>query len=645
MSFMKYYNIKIIFTLATFVVSIQNLQSQENLKEYTEKYPGHNELIVSDLQRYNISINKNKLQVLQDCSYESMILTDLGTKNTTESFTYSELVPVKFYDAYTIKSNKGKDKKIPLHSSITKLARDNSVFYNDVMERKLTYSDLEIGAKKVYQYTAEFIDPFLLHRHIFANNMPIKNSTLEVITADNIEIGYKIFNDPDFKIKFNKEVQKNKIKYSWTLDDIKPLKYESNNPGFLHAAPHVVLYIKNYTIKDEKTELLGNVDLLFEYYKGFVKDLNQGEDASLKSKTLELTANLKTDEEKIKAIYYWVKDHIKYVAFENGYEGFIPREAKLVHERKFGDCKDMSSIITEMAKYAEIPKVNLCWIGTRRIPYNYDQVATPAVDDHMIASIELNGEIIFLDATDNQTRFGLPSSFIQGKDALVKNADSYKIVPVPVVQAKDNLTKDIVKLSLNDSKIKGSGIYSVNGLTRSFYLSQIGDATDKNRFEMIKNLILKGNNKFLLNKYSEKNITDRDLPYEINYDFELDNFAVKAGNEVYLSLFLDKPFEKTTIEKDRTSKFEFDFLTAYEIEYVFEIPTHLKIQSVPNNVTFNNDLLKFEANYVVKENHIYLNFSMETNKIMLSVEDFQTWNDAIKNLKSVYNETIILTKK
>jgi hypothetical protein len=645
MKFMKLYNTRNILIAGFAFLQINLTIGQENISYYTEKYPGYNEMVMNDLQSYDISVSKNKLKVLQDCSYESMILTDLGTKNTTESFTYSDLVPLRYYDAYTIKNNKGRDKKIPLLSSIEKLSQDNSVFYNDVMERKLTYSELEIGAKKVYQYQAEFLDPFLLHRHIFANNIPIKNSTLEVFATDDIEIGYEIFNDPDYKIKFSKEVVKNKIRYTWKLDDIKPLKFESNNPGFLHMAPHVVLYIKNYKVKEEKIDLLGNVDLLYQYYQGFVKNLNQDEDEPLKYRTLEITEGLTTEIEKIKAIYYWVKDNIKYVAFENGYEGFIPREAKLVHERKFGDCKDMSSIITEMAKYADIPNVNICWIGTRRIPYNYNQVATPAVDDHMIASIEIDGEIIFLDATDSQTRFGLPSGFIQGKEALIRNGEKYKIVKVPVVKAKDNLITDELRMTLTDSKIKGTGKFSANGLTRTHYLNQIGDAIDKARFEMIKSLVLKGNNKFLLQNFEEKNIKNRDVPYEVNYNFELENYTVQAGNEIYLNLFLDKPFEKLTIEKDRASKFNFDFLSAYQLRFIIEIPAQFKVQSLPNNISFDNDLMHFEAIYKATGNEIQLDFSIETNKLLLDTNNFQSWNDAIKNLKSAYNESIILTKK
>lgn len=617
----------------------------QNVSDFQKKYPGHSELILKETQTYDFSIQKNKLQVLQDNYFESIILSDVGIHNNSESFTYSELVPLKSFDAFTIINNNGRDKKIPIKQTNDKNAEQNSIFYSDVKERKLTFSNLEIGAKKVFSYQSEFLDPYLLHKYIFANNIPMEKSSLEIITDKDIEIGYKIFNDPNNEITFNKTEKKGKINYNWTLNQITPLKYESNNPGYLYIAPHVIVYVKNYKINNKTIDVLGSTDQLYDYYKGFVKDLNTTEDEHLKQTTLELTQHLSNDEEKIKAIFYWVKDNIKYVAFENGYEGFIPREAKLVNERKFGDCKDMSSIITEMAKYAKIPNVNICWIGTRRIPYTYKDISTPAVDDHMIASIENKDGIIFLDATDKENRFGLPTGFIQGKDALIKNGESYKIVTVPVVKAQDNITEEILQLKINQNKIEGSGKMSIHGLTRSHYLSSIGDASNKSRFEMIKSLVLKGNNKFNLKDYKEENISNRDLPYTIAFNFDLDNYTIPAGNELYVNLFLDKPFEKLIIEKDRKSMFEFDFLIKNKYSFELEIPADKVVQTIPKNTTLDNALMKYTINYVQDNTKVTLQFEIELKKLLLDVSDFDLWNESIKNLKSHYSDTLILVKK
>jgi hypothetical protein len=184
--------------------------SQNLIDFYTQKYPGHHEVVLSDVQKYDISFQKDKLKVLEDCYIETLILTELGARNTTESFTFSELVPLKSYNAFTILSKNGKDKKIPLQGTVDKVARENSIFYNDVIEKKLTFSNLEIGAKKIYQYQSEFLDPYLLHRHIFADNRPVKNSSFEITTDKGIEIGYVVVNDPNNEIKFQKTEKKGK---------------------------------------------------------------------------------------------------------------------------------------------------------------------------------------------------------------------------------------------------------------------------------------------------------------------------------------------------------------------------------------------------------------------------------------------------
>ena len=50
------------------------------------------------------------------------------------------------------------------------------------------------------------------------------------------------------------------------------------------------------------------------------------------AKVKELTATAKTDEEKIKNIYYWVQDNIRYIAFEDGIAGFKPDDSQNVFQ-------------------------------------------------------------------------------------------------------------------------------------------------------------------------------------------------------------------------------------------------------------------------------------------------------------------------
>ena len=634
------------FFTTLLLIGIQLISNAQNsFEDYKKQYPDFNEVVILDYQGYDISIENKKIKIIQNTSFESMILSENGIHNNKESFTYSELVKLLDYEAYSLVNVKGKEKKIKVTQTSEKNSSSSSVFFDDIKERQLVFPNLETGSKKVYHYKREFIDPFLLHKYMFIGGFPIKNATFEVKTDKNINIGYKIFNDPNNTIEFNKKEEKGKFIYTWTLKDVKAYKFESNSLGILYSAPHIDIYIKDYTINNTKTEVLNDINLLHKYYQGFVNNLNKSECIDLKKITEEITKDKTTEEEKIKSIFYWVKDNIKYVAFENGYEGFIPREASLVFERKFGDCKDMANIIVTMAQYANIKNVNLCWIGTREIPYSYSELATPAVDNHMIASYKKGDEYIFLDATDRETRYGLPSSFIQGKEALVNNGKEYKIVKVPVVSAINNKVDDIVKVKIQNGKLIGNGRMEFHGFNRSMTLMQIGDATGKSRFEMIKSLVLKGNNKFNLNSYTEENTKERDLTYNINYDFELDNYLIKVDKEVYLNPFLHKIFEKNPIQKDRITAYDFEIVSLFNSEYEFEIPSNYNLKYLPKDFSLENELLKVATYYTKENNKITVKYTFEVKKLVIEPNDFQLWDDSIKKMKNNYSETLILTEK
>ncbi|MBP6758757.1 MAG: DUF3857 and transglutaminase domain-containing protein [Flavobacterium sp.] len=619
--------------------------AQNTLEEYKKQYPDFNELVLNDSQSYDITIEDNKLKVIQDNQYESIILTENGIQHNTESFAYSELSKLLGYEAYSVINSNGKEKKIKVTQTNESASRQSGVFYDDTKERQLIFPNLEAGAKKVYNYQINFVDPFLLNKFIFGGAIPVKNTSLEIKADKNINIGYKVFNDASNSIIFSKTEKKGRWIYKWTLKDFKPIKLEGNSPGYLHIAPHINIYIEDYIIDGKKVDGLGSTDKLYNYCKGFIKNLNQTEDPTLKAITLDLVANKTTDEDKIKSIFYWVKDNIKYIAFGDGYEGLIPRQASLICERKYGDCKDMASIITAMAKYANVKNVYIAWIGTREKPYLHNELSTPGLYNHMIAVYKKGEEYIFLDGTDTQTIYGIPSSFIQGKEAMLSDGDTYKIIPVPVVPAEKNEINEQVKLKIDKDKLVGSGQANYYGYNRSRLLSRIGDATNKTRFEMIKGLVLKGNNKFNLKDYTEENIKDRDKPYQISYNFDLGNYIVKVDKEMYVNLFLDRPLEKVIIEKDRSAKFEFEHLNYINSLYELEIPQNCTVKYLPKNYSIDNDYIKADFVYEVKNNKILLHSQLKQKKLLLDKPDFELWNKTIKELKNNYTDTLILLEK
>ena len=166
-------------------------------------------------------------------------------------------------------------------------------------------------------------------------------------------------------------------------------------------------------------------------------------------------------------IYDWVQQNINYIAFEDGYGGFIPRSSDLVFKRKFGDCKDMANLLKKMLEIAGFKEVYLTWIGTRDRPYTYEELHTPMVDNHMITVVKNENEIFYLDATNANAPFGYPSSFIQGKQALVGINDSmFELVNVPIIPKDQNLRSDSLYFQIKGDTLLGYNNRFLNGYQR-----------------------------------------------------------------------------------------------------------------------------------------------------------------------------------
>jgi hypothetical protein len=145
---------------------------------------------------------------------------------------------------------------------------------------------------------------------------------------------------------------------------------------------------------------------------------SQGEVAR-RSRTLvrRLIRGLSTPEQKVRAIYSFARDQIRYVADERGENAFVPRWPANVVDRRYGDCKDKAFLLRRLATLAGLT-VDLVLVNTRDRP----AVGGPTAGlfDHMIARWHPRGRApIYLDATCRECGFGeLPDADV-GKLALV----------------------------------------------------------------------------------------------------------------------------------------------------------------------------------------------------------------------------------
>ena len=557
-------------------------------------------------------------------------------------FSHSDFRQLIAYEAYTRTAD---DKKLKVSEFKTSASKENSVFYDDVQETTFNFPSVQPGAVGNLDVSWLDKDPHLLSPFYFTGFIPSANSELKITVSKDISLKFRLMGLDTSQIITNMESKHHNNVYTFSYKNCPADKRYGDAPGYAWYSPHIVFYIENY--KDEKGNVipyLSNADDLYRLNYSYVKGINNTISPGLKHIVDSLTANLKSPESKARSIYAWVQHNIKYVAFENGMEGFIPRDAGLVCSRRFGDCKDMASILTEMINCAGVP-AHFTWIGTRDLPYKFTQVPLPLVSNHMICAVELKGQFVFLDGTDPTCVFGMPPSAIQDKEAMIAiNEKEYKILKVPVIEKTRNLLVDTTWLELTDSGLKGKIKQTLNGYFAMDMNGKLMYWSKKTINENMKDEFERGSNKFKLDTFRiDKKVTADEV--SLFADFYLPDYAKKIGTEFYLNLNLFKFFANDQIDYPRRKMpVEYNFKYVKKYVTMLRIPDGFKVSYMPQSKSFSNSIWGFNMKYEQKGNEVVLTQEFDNQNLMLTSDQFEPWNKVLENLFPLYKETLSFSK-
>ncbi len=136
-----------------------------------------------------------------------------------------------------------------------------------------------------------------------------------------------------------------------------------------------------------------------------------------------------TPREKVKALYGFVKEQIRYAADERDLGAIVPRPPAEVLTRGYGDCKDKARLLQALGAACGV-SLDMVLLDTDGVP------GVPALHvgnfNHVIARFEEGGHATYMDPTHPHVEFGnLPESDI-GKEGLVLgNHPARVVIPAP----------------------------------------------------------------------------------------------------------------------------------------------------------------------------------------------------------------------
>ena len=516
------------------------------------------------------------------------------------------------------------------------------MFYDDYESTSFVFSNVVTGSRTIMSYKELLTEPRFFGMFFFSTYVPCKEAEFSVFVPEDVKISYKLFNVNEKEVQFSK---KGNI-YSWKMTNVKKFEFDNDAPNIRYYEPHIFIKIDEYKIKGESKKLLADPASLYNWYYFLTKDVNKDDAPQLRSIVDSLVKGESDELVKVKKIFYWVQDHIKYIAFEDGLGGFIPRQGAVVCDRRFGDCKDMASIITKMLSLAGI-RSYLTWIGSRDIPYKYEDVPSPISDNHMIATYVKDGKYYFLDATGKNYPLGFVTSFIQGKEGMLgKGENNFEIVTVPEIPKERNMTIDSVFISINGNDLKGKGNLTESGFHKVRLCSQMQNLSEEDKIKLVKSNLLKGNNKFRVDSLTYFNINEREKDLIFKYTYVLPDYKKENGDEIYINMNLDKKYLNDLLEVEtHGSPREIDYKSIGKFTTVADIPKGYTVSYRPPDASYTGDKFGFDIKYSEKNGRLYEDKTIYIDTLMLWTGDFVEWNKMVKQLSKAYSETISFKKK
>ena len=252
---------------------------------------------------------------------------------------------------------------------------------------------------------------------------------------------------------------------------------------------------------------------------------------------------------------------------------------------------------------------------------------------------------MFLDATGEYLPFGLPTSMIQGKEALIGLSDKdFELVKVPILPKEKNRRIEKNELRIEGNNLLGTAKTTLTGYQKVFaeYDKMNADSDNLPFFDIF---LQQGNNKFEVKDIKDEGFFSQKESINIDYDFVIPDYVKNVSDKIYVNLNIDKKFYHGDIELEKREldmEMEYQYLNTYEMD--LKIPNGYAVDDLPKNSEFKNDLYGYKITYEESEGMVTYKKELYINFLLLEKKHFEDWNKMIAQIKAAYQEVLVLKK-
>jgi hypothetical protein len=541
----------------------------------------------------------------------------------------------------------GKDEVVDMIS-------DPDDIYNEYRVKVINAADeSDAGTIFGYQFTTEESPLFDQDLWFFQDDLPTIFSRYTL----NLPSGWKADS-----ITFNRskiEPVVNGSTYTWEARNLSPIPTEPESPSIKNLAPYIAVnyapaanatnfrVFKNWTEVSRWNTELSNPSVII--------------DDSIAAKARELTANAKTEFEKILAIGTFVQN-LQYISVDIGVgkgNGYRPRPSTLVLQRGYGDCKDKANLMRALLKAVKIEAYPVA-IYSGDPTFVRQEWASPSQFNHCIIAVKVSsetnaptiitdstlGRLMIFDATDPYTPVGDLPDYLQGSYALIVAGNDGKLLKMPVTPPEANGMNRNVELTIEpNGDISGMIHEHSIGQSASTARRYLRAMPGNNYNKLIESWVVRGVSTARVGK-----ITPIDKPGENQFDLEVELKAQLYGQLMQNRLLVFKPVVVDRLnslwltDNNRTHPVIME-ANAFNETATFKLPAGFVVDEMPDPVKLEMPFGKYSTSYEVKDNSLIFKRSLVLNSATIPVEKYPGVKDFFVKIRSAEQSPVVLLKK
>ncbi len=597
---------------------------------------------------------ENEGRIVTVENYAVRILTREGRRNAiATAFYLVSAGKVRSIEAWLIRPN-GTTKEYDKNTVVDVISDPDDVYNEGRVKIISGIDDADAGYVFGYTIVSEERPLYFQEKWFSQDDLPTMLSRYTL----NLPAGWKAssltFNHAEIK------PQVNGTNYVWELRNLPHIKSEPLSPSVNNLVPWLAINYQPENDSQAVSKAFADWIDVSRWETGLY-DPQVIIDDAVAGKARELTANAKTEFEKIRAIGRYVQD-LQYISIDIGVgygNGIRPRPSNLVMSRGYGDCKDKANLMRAMLRVLKIEAYPIA-IFSGDPTFVRPEWASPGQFNHCIIAVRVSsetnaptiinheklGRLLIFDATDPYTPVGDLPDHLQGSLAMIIAGENGGLTRMPVTPPETDLLERKIEVSLNEQgEIKGKIKEIALGQTSTMFRSEFRSLSSSDYRKAIEGWLTRGATGAQL-----VDMKTADRHADAGFDLDVDFVASRYGQLMQNRLLVFKPVivgrrNGLFLTEEKRSHPVMLFSQAMKETVVFNLPNGFVVDEMPDAVNLETPFGKYTTSYEVKENKLYFTRHLTTTRTTIPVENYKQVKDFYAKMRDAEQSPVVLLRK